>query len=266
MPRAASQLSGEYCQGRIPLPWPLTSDQDDPGPLSLCVRFQVISRGGIVNGMVTQLWRIWSSQCLFFSAEMVQHQSQTFYLNVLLMFTNHRPPCWQRLNITDKTRSYRVSMSGCHYAPLAIVTRLICLICLIVPDLVLTHSPLLSSSAPRPLPHSSWHWPPLKPTLGPTQDREPNSSSENFTLITSLDNFIPCIVSHFYVDNLIDETRSIKSWKFKLTIIFRIPHWSHDAASTLEQGKVLVKMSRKLIDESFYLIWDGIPILLSVEN
>ena len=147
MPRAASQLSGEYCQGRIPLPWPLTSDQDDPGPLSLCVRFQVISRGGIVNGMVTQLWRIWSSQCLFFSAEMVQHQSQTFYRNVLLMFTNHRPPCWQRLNITDKTRSYRVSMSGCHYAPLAIVTRLICLICLIVPDLVLTHSPL---SAPPP--------------------------------------------------------------------------------------------------------------------
>ena len=124
----------------------------------------------------------------------------------------------------------------------------------------------LLSSAPRPLPHSSWHWPPLKPTLGPTQDREPNSSSENFTLITSLDNFIPCIVSHFYVDNLIDETRSIKSWKFKLTIIFRIPHWSHDAASTLEQGEALVKMSRKLIDESFYLIWDGIPILLSVEN
>ena len=143
--------------GEDPLPWPLSSDQDDPGPLSLCVRFQVISRGGIVNGMVTQLWRIWSSQCLFFSAEMVQHQSQTFYRNVLLMFTNHRPPCWQRLNITDKTRSYRVSMSGCHYAPLAIVTRLICLICLIVPDLVLTHSPLSSPQlrAPSLTPHGT---------------------------------------------------------------------------------------------------------------
>ena len=128
LPPALSQLSGQFCQGRI-----LQSDHPvtrDHWPSSLCVRFQAISRGGIVNGQVSQLWRISSSQYLLFGAVKWSNIHHKLFIKIdseCSQITDHPGVKGRCLNITDTvsrldTRCQCLESDG-HYASLAIVTR-----------------------------------------------------------------------------------------------------------------------------------------------
>ena len=155
LPPALSQLSGQFCQGRI-----LPSDHRvtrDHWPSSLCVRFQAISRGGIVNGQVSQLWRISSSQYLLFGAVKWSNINHKLFIEIdseCSQITDHPGVRGRCLNITNTVSRLdtRVSVSGvwwslciighCHQESLFPITMLF---------LMLSHSPPpISWSPPVP--------------------------------------------------------------------------------------------------------------------
>ena len=168
LPPALSQLSGQFCQGRIlPSDHPVTRDH---WPSSLCVRFQAISRGGIVNGQVSQLWRISSSQYLLFGAVKWSNINHKLFIEIdseCSQITDHPGVRGRCLNITDTVSRLdtRVSVSGvwwslciighCHQESLFPITMLF---------LMLSHSPppiSWSLPVPRFAPLGSWRRSPL---------------------------------------------------------------------------------------------------------
>ena len=189
LPPALSQLSGQFCQGRI-----LQSDHRvtrDHWPSSLCVRFQAISRGGIVNGQVSQLWRISSSQYLLFGAVKWSNINHKLFIEIdseCSQITDHPGVRGRCLNITDTvsrldTRCQCLESDG-HYASLAIVTRnhcsrsRCCSWCWVTLLPQFLGPRLCRALPPRLMAQVAAH-------LGPSPDSKPNSSEENFTDITS---------------------------------------------------------------------------------
>ena len=191
-PPALSQLSGQFCQGRILLTraWPsVTIGRCDPGPLSSCVRFQAISRGGIVNGPVSQLWRTSSSQYLLFGAVKWSNINHELFIEIdwkCSQITDHPGERGRGTLLTLKvTRSASVCVSWslciighCHQDSLFPITMLFLMLSLDS----LPRVSWLPACAARCSP--GWRWPPLR-HLGSSQDSKPNSSYENFTEITS---------------------------------------------------------------------------------
>ena len=96
--------------------WPsVTIGWCDPGPLSLCVRFQAISPGGIVNGPVSQLWRTTTSQYLLFGAVKWSNINHELFIEIdwkCSQITDH-PGCWGWVGtLLTHSRLARVSLSG----------------------------------------------------------------------------------------------------------------------------------------------------------
>ena len=253
VPPALSQLSGQFCQGRILLtrPWPsVTIGRCDPGPLSVCVRFQAISRGGIVNGPVSQLWRTSSSQYLLFGAVKWSNINHELFIEI----------DWKCSQITDHPGergrgtllTLKVTQSASVWCLMVIMHHWPLSPGLIVPD----HDAVPDVE--------SWLTPPSFLVAGLCRALLPwlaLAAAQTLGFVTRLktqqflrelyrNNIYMLRWHHIISFGCICIWTTIHYYYYQsmtwIWIIpfqsFRNPHWSHDVAATLEHGEIFLKM------------------------